>query len=218
MMDTETGNDPNYVRVQTWGLGKKQPILFRDGAALFVPKGYYLILETHYMGTGRKESERTTIEFYGDYEPKGSRAIHTIMVGSVKIKIPPNEKRFVVKSRAFKFHEESEVTAFLGHLHMRGRSLKAIQILPNGEERVIMSIPNFYYGWQTGVGLLPDPPVRLAKGSSVRVECEYDNSALNPNNPDPNKTVMFGQTHDRTEMCKVNVQFRHADAEARTQL
>lgn len=207
--DAEAENDPHYVRTQVWGLGKRQPFAYKRGAVLFIPKGYYLILETHYMGTGRDETEQTTIHFYGSKTPpKRKKPFKSLLVTTKDIAIPPHEPNFAVRTRYYKFDRDMDVIAFLGHLHMRGRAIRLEEKRADGSTKIVMSIPNYYYGWQTGTGLIPDPPVRISAGSSVRAICDYDNSKHNPNNPDPAKTVRFGQTHDRTEMCKMNLQLR----------
>lgn len=208
MAEDQMYSDPNYVRVQAWGLGRKQPVVFRPGMALFVPKGHYLILETHHMGSGKWDSEKSSIDFYGTYDRKSLSPLKTKMVLSNKIEIPPGAKRFLVKTQPYKVPKTYEVVSVLGHLHMRGRAVKAFEVKADGTENVIVSIPNFYYGWQTGTGLSLETPYVVTKGSQIRVECEYDNSAMNPNNPDPTKTVHFGQTHDKSEMCKMNFVFR----------
>ncbi len=206
LMAMENEADSRYARAQVWGLGRAQPIVYRENAALFIPKGYYVILESHYMGTGKEETEKTQLQFYGAYEQGRLRPSRAVRVRSVNFEIPAGVHRHVVRTEPMKFDRDIEILSFLGHMHMRGRSVKALQRLPDGSEKVIVSIPNFYFGWQTGTGLAPDPPIKVVAGSEIRVECEYDNSAMNPNNPDPNKTVKFGQTHDRSEMCKINLQ------------
>jgi hypothetical protein len=96
-------------------------------------------------------------------------------------------------------------------MHMRGRSIQLREITGDGQEKTLASVPNFYYGWQTGAGLLFKEPIRVSKGSALKVICEYDNSAENPNNPDPSKVVYTGQTVDRAEMCKFNIGYAFAD-------
>jgi hypothetical protein len=35
-------------------------------------------------------------------------------------------------------------------------------------------------------------PVRMPKGAKIRTIAHYDNSTNNPNNPDPSKTIYWG--------------------------
>jgi hypothetical protein len=58
---------------------------------------------------------------------------------------------------------------------------------------------------------IPEKPIKVPLGSKLRLICEFDNSASNPNNPDNSKEVRFGQTFDRAEMCKMNFGFTYAD-------
>lgn len=203
--------DTNYVRYQTWSAGRRQPFLMGKAKAIHIPKGSYLILETHYMGIGKPDTEQTTLNFYGSYAPEGRKPLHGIMLGNIDFAVPPRVKNFVVESKPVKFKRPIELTAFLPHMHMRGKAAKLIATDEKGESRILLSIPNFYYGWQTGSGLNPDPPIRVPAGTVLKAICEYDNSPQNPNNPDPNKTVHFGQTIDRTEMCHLNVAYTYAD-------
>ncbi len=210
MMRTD-GKDPNYVRIQVWAAGRRQPFGFGKSGALFLPKGYYLTLETHYMGTGREETEQTTIDFYGERKKGQRRAVRTLLLSALDLEIPPNEKKYSVASRPYKVHKDSHIRSLLGHMHMRGRAIRAVLKTPDGNSRTVASIPNFYYGWQTGAGLVPNPPIFVPKGSELTGVCEFDNSAQNPYNPDPSKTVYHGQTHDRSEMCHFNLQMMDAN-------
>lgn len=93
----------------------------------------------------------------------------------------------------------------LTHLHMRGKSVKVFQTTPDGKTSTLLSIPNYYYGWQTGASIRPKNPMLITKGSKLSAECRYDNSSQNPHNPDPGKMVSFGQRIDTTEMCSFSI-------------
>lgn len=205
-MNQERVKDIQFNRVQIWAAGRNQPFTFGKKAALLLPKGYYLTLETHYMGTGKPDSEQMTLEFYGTKNRGGRKRVKTLMLADTEFEVPPGAKRYVVVTKPYRIRRDLEIRSLLGHMHMRGKAIRAILRTPDGKERTIASIPNFYYGWQTGGGILPNPPIFVAEGSELIGECEYDNSAENPNNPDPSKVVKFGQTHDRTEMCHFNLQ------------
>ena len=201
----EEGIDPHYLRIQNWGLGKMQPLVLNKGSTVFIPKDYYIILESHYMGTGRPDAEKTTVEFYGALKSDGRRKLQTLSLVTTQIDIAPGASRYAVKTNPAYFKDSFEIVGFLGHLHMRGRAIRAEILTPDGKTRTIVSIPDYYYGWQTGTGLIPDPPIKIPAGSTITAICEYDNSAQNPYNPDPQKRVRYGQRHDTTEMCKMNL-------------
>lgn len=200
--------DPSrYSRLQNITAGVKQPVIFKHGSVWHVKKGHYLILEAHYMGTGKWETEQTTVDLYGTYE-KGDRAtVHQIRLLTGDIDIPPGARGHIAKSRAEIFKHDSKFLGFTGHMHMRGRAIKVRMTKPGKPPEYLLSVPNYYYGWQTGSGIVMKNPVPIPAGTEVQLECEYDNSALNPNNPDPKRRVRKGQRLDRTEMCHASLQY-----------
>lgn len=194
-----------YLRVQTWGAGRRDESFYPKKMGAFIPKGSYLILETHYMGTGRTEYEKSKIEFYGSrIKPPKMNAIHAYSLVNSNFEIPANVKNFEVRSPSWSPSRDIFLVSFLGHLHMRGKSVRLDITSESGETKTLISIPNFYYGWQTGSSLRPSEPILVKATDKLQTICYYDNSIHNPFNPDPNKKVKFGQRVDRTEMCKMN--------------
>lgn len=194
-----------YLRVQTWGAGRRDESFYPKKMGAYIPKGSYLILETHYMGTGRTEFEKSKIEFYGSrVKPPKMNAIHAYSLVNSNFEVPPNVKNFEVRSPIWSPDRDIYLVSFLGHLHMRGKSVRLDITSENGDVKTLISIPNFYYGWQTGSSLRPAEPILVKATDKLQTICHYDNSVHNPFNPDPNKKVRFGQRVDRTEMCKMN--------------
>ena len=62
--------------------------------------------------------------------------------------------------------------------------------LPNGTERELLSVSRYDFNWQTAYEYVE--PVALPAGTRMEVVAHWDNSADNPNNPDPTKDVRFG--------------------------
>jgi len=212
----QENNPENYTKFQVWGAGRPQPFYHAKHVGVHVPKGAYLILETHYMGTGRDEKEKTTVEFYGfRKKPEQMNEMFNITLNNLDFEIPPYHPNFEVQSREWVAKKNILVRSFLGHLHMRGKSIKVLVKEPNEKEfKVLVSIPNYNYGWQTGAALTPKKPIKIKAGSVLKGVCHYDNSANNPYNPDPSKKVHFGQRVDRTEMCKFNMGYTFDNGKA----
>ncbi|MBM3848458.1 MAG: hypothetical protein FJ405_19510 [Verrucomicrobia bacterium] len=80
---------------------------------------------------------------------------------------------------------------------------------PDGTEEVLLNVPNYHFGWQRNYEL--KEPKRLPKGTELIVEAAWDNSPLNLNNPDPTKTVGWG---DQTfhEMFFATCRYVYPDA------
>jgi hypothetical protein len=74
-------------------------------------------------------------------------------------------------------------------MHRRGKDFRFVAHFPDGEERELL-FSHYDFNWQESY-ILPDP---LLLPSGTRLECiaHYDNSAANPNNPDPTKAVRWG--------------------------
>lgn len=205
----ERKNAPDtFFRFMVWGAGKPQPFSFKKRGVAFLPKGSYLILETHYMGTGIEETEATTVKLFGSRKkPEHAKILHHYTLHNSKMVVPPLVKDFEVITPYWDIDKDIHLNSFLGHLHMRGKAAKLEVLNKKGETRTILSIPNFYYGWQTGAGLEPMEPIAVKAGEKLRARCRYDNSPQNPYNPDPSKTLKWGQRVDRTEMCKMNLNY-----------
>lgn len=196
-------------RFQAWAAGKSQPVLLPPGVISLFPKGYYLILESHYMGTGKVEKERTSIKFYGFLEkPEKLKQFHTKTIVNQSFSIPPMVKDFAVETPTWRPKKNIHIFSFIAHLHMRGSSARIETTDNNGQKKTFMSIPNFYYGWQTGTPVVPSEPISIKRNSTTfQGICHYDNSPQNPNNPDPNKTIYYGQRHDTAEMCHFHINY-----------
>lgn len=60
---------------------------------------------------------------------------------------------------------------------------------------MLLSVPNYNFNWQWTYVF--KEPLKRPAWSKVNVRNGWDNSALNPHNPDPNKRVKWGeQTFD----------------------
>ncbi|HEY3899984.1 MAG TPA: hypothetical protein VGM54_15355 [Chthoniobacter sp.] len=55
----------------------------------------------------------------------------------------------------------------------------------------LLSFPRFDFNWQTSYRLAQ--PLRVPTGTKIICSGAFDNSDKNPSNPDPTKTVRWGQ-------------------------
>jgi len=75
---------------------------------------------------------------------------------------------------------------------MRLMGLEAIY--PNGKTEML-NCARFYFNWHLNYTYADDAAPWFPKGTIIRVTSWYDNTKANPNNPDPDQWVGFG---DRT--------------------
>jgi len=60
---------------------------------------------------------------------------------------------------------------------------------PDGRTETLLNVPHYDFNWQ----LEYDTDIKVPKGSKLRVTAQFDNSAGNRFNPDPNHDVYFGE-------------------------
>ena len=77
----------------------------------------------------------------------------------------------------------------------RGKAFRYEVTYPDGEHEVLLDIPRYDFNWQLRYEL--KEPKLIPRGSTVKVTGVFDNSTGNQANPDPTKTVRWGdQTVD----------------------
>jgi hypothetical protein len=64
-------------------------------------------------------------------------------------------------------------------------------VYPGGKTETIISVPRYDFNWQLGYELAE--PIKVRKGTDIVVTAHYDNSSNNKFNPDPNRTVYYGE-------------------------
>ena len=90
------------------------------------------------------------------------------------------------------------------HMHLRGSWFKFEALFPDGKRETLLSVPKYDFNWQTAYRLAE--PRRVPAGTWLLCTGGFDNSAKNPNNPDPAKRVKHGlQSFEEMFMGFMNV-------------
>jgi hypothetical protein len=112
------------------------------------------------------------------------------------VKIPPGDENFKVEAW-WRFREDGYIFSLMPHMHLRGKDFLFEAIQPDGRKEMLLSVPRYHFNWQ-GVYRLKEP-LRVPKGTQIHCVAHFDNSAKNPNNPDPTRKVFWGD-HASEEM------------------
>jgi mono/diheme cytochrome c family protein len=177
-----SGLVPGYVPGQT----ARFPV--EDTGIKLEPKTDF-VLQMHYHPTGRVETDRTRVGLY--FARRKPTAIGVgVLLGSFSIDIAPGDGAYTV-SDSFKLPADMKVNDVWAHMHMLGKEVRVWAELPDGETRPLMTIDDWDFNWQDTYRYRA--PFWLPKGTVIRAEFVYDNSAENPRNPnDPPRRVRIG--------------------------
>ena len=191
---------PNGASEQTFITGYVpggQPLdlgRFDNGVAYRVPRYSAFGLQIHYTTTGKPETNRLSV---GLRFPR--RMVHKQMrhflLDPRPLQIPPGHGGFPVSSGRT-LDRDVTLLGLFTHMHVRGKDMTFLAEVPGQPQETLLQIANYNFEWQLGYELAPGTK-RFPKGTRIEAVAHFDNSAFNPYNPDPKRTVPYGlQTYD----------------------
>ena len=180
-----------------WAVGKTGELFNPDAGKLMLP-GSKIHWEIHMFAIGQ-EVKDNQIELAVYFYPKGTVPSHRTVLkmfdvsrGS-ELDIPPN--RTAMTQNFFVMQAPARLENFQPHMHMRGKAMSMEAIYPDGRREVLASVNNFQWRWHVNYIFADDEAPLLPKGTTLVFTAWHDNTADNPNNPDPRQWVGWG---DRT--------------------
>jgi len=172
------------------GYAPGQPAeILSPGQAKLIKAGSDIVLEVHYTPTGKATTDRARLGIVFAKEPPKERVL-TLSATNGTFKIPPGDPNYRVDA-SFEVVRNVKLSGLHPHMHMRGKDFEYRLVFPGGETRTILRVPAYIWRWQLWYNLAE--PIALPKGTKIECTAHFDNSANNPENPDPTKTVIWGQ-------------------------
>jgi hypothetical protein len=169
------------------------PQMWRPGEARLIKAGSTLVFQMHYQTIGKAATDRTKIGLIFAKKPPTEQVV-AMQAAAHWLAIPAGEADYRTSAMVV-LQEESYLVGLRPHMHLRGKSFEFRAIYPSGENEVLLSIPKWDFNWQPYYYL--QTPKLLPKGTRIEANAVFDNSADNPFNPDPTKTIFWGpQTWD----------------------
>jgi peroxiredoxin len=163
--------------------------VFPDGFAKKLPAGSTISFQIHYTPSGKATTDQLKLGFVFAQEPPR----HIIRVAGLMnplINIPPGAGNHL-ETTHLTLPYDTTITTLLPHFHVRGKAARYEAKLPDGTEKILLDVPRYDFNWQLRYQFAA--PVTLPRGTVLTFSAWYDNSAANPANPDPSKTVRWGQ-------------------------
>jgi mono/diheme cytochrome c family protein len=167
------------------------------GYALKIPAGSYLQFQVHYSNRlGETVKDHTSIGLVFAKQPV-THEVAQYEIWNHWFLIPPGDGNHKVTS-CFVMPKDVTVVAYTAHMHFRGKSMMTEAIYPDGRHEVIFNVPHYDFRWQETYFLRHQ--YVMPKGTKLVTTAYFDNSANNPLNPDPSKTIRWGEPSNEEMM------------------
>ena len=186
------GGDPNQANITAYIPGA-EPAIEPPNTGGLLQAGSTLRLQLHYTTTGKETVDASEIGvwFYPDDEIPTER-----MSGQCACIFPmgwtnitPFDPNFELR-QSVTLKEDAYMQSFLPHMHFRGKSMRFNAHYPDGTEQELINIANYNYNWQISYKL--EEPILMPAGTRIEAIGHYDNSTQNKANPDPSRSVPWG--------------------------
>jgi hypothetical protein len=195
-----------------WSVGKTGEIYNTDAGKLMLP-GSKIHWEVHMYAIG-EEVKDNQVELAVYFYPKGTVPPHRTVLRMFDVSrgedldIPPNST--AMTQNFYTLQAPARIENFQPHMHMRGKAMSMEAIYPDGKRELLSSVNNFQWRWHVNYIYADDAAPLLPKGTVLVFTAWHDNTANNPNNPDPRQWVGWG---DRTvdEMAHAWVDVTYLD-------
>lgn len=165
------------------------PFIAKPGTAKLIKAGSQLVFQMHYTPNGKETKDRSVMGLIFAKEPV-EKVVTTTAAFDMRFRIPPGADNHEVKAY-YEFEQDSQIVSFMPHMHLRGKDFLYRAIYPDGRSEVLLSVPQYDFNWQ--VYYYPARPLIMPKGTKIEAIAHFDNSTKNALNPDPGRTVTFGE-------------------------
>jgi hypothetical protein len=146
-------------------------------------------VEMHYTTNGSPQTDQTEIGLYLLKEQPLLR-YESIPITNDAFEIAAGDANSAAQA-TFVFRTGATLHGLTPHMHLRGRSMKFELLTPEGRRETVCSVPRYDFNWQLTYMLAQ--PKKISPGTWALISGTFDNSKRNPANPDPNKTIHWGE-------------------------
>ena len=194
-----------------WAIGKNFDVYRPNSGKLLLPGSrIWWELHLHAVGEQVRDHAELAVYFYPKGETPKNRTYLTMFPATARfgigIDIPPNT---VAQTQGYQvLRQPARLENFQPHMHLRGKAMSLEAILPDGTTRLLSYVDHFNFNWMNNYIYADDAAPVLPKGTIIHVSAWHDNTRSNPNNPDPDQWVGFGdRTVDEMAHAWVNVTY-----------
>jgi hypothetical protein len=203
-------------QLMEWAIGKGYD-RYMEGTGKLIMPGEKISWDQHILAAGEEVTSASELGLW--LYPKGQEPTkRSYLIGFTGLKngqaaldIPPNSIAYTEGFTVLK--ENTIITNFQPHFHLRGKAMQVEAIFPDGRTQVISYVSDFNFNWMTNYIFADDAAPAFPKGTIIHVMAYYDNTKANRSNPDPDQWVGYGdRTVDEMAHAWMNVVYL-SDAE-----
>ena len=156
--------------------------------------GSVLNLNLHYTTNGRETTDESEIGLW--FYPEGEIPAERMSLQCACIfpqtwtNIPANDPAFE-QAATITIDKDANIYSFLAHMHFRGKYMRFYADYPDGSSEELINMAAYNYAWQMRYTYAE--PKFVPAGTKITAVGAFDNSVQNNANPDPDRTVPWGQ-------------------------
>jgi len=202
----ENGELPKEVYHGGWLPGTDK-IEFPRGIGFNMPKrGVLLIRSLHYSPSAIDVYDQSALALFASPSP----IQRSVGFAAFQPRNPSKGYTWVIPADTIykahlnvKFNNDVSLLHINPHMHLIGKTFKAMVINPKGDTIPLVDIPNWDFNWQDFYRF--KKIIKIPAGSVLYAEASYDNTNQNPNNPNyPAKPMAFETGMDESnEMMRL---------------
>lgn len=182
------GGEDTRGWIGAWAAGM-EPMEFPSKTGRMLKAGTEIVADMHYHPIDTPSKDQTKIALYFAENDAVEKELVNLWVQNPTFKIPAGAPNYAARA-SYTFLQDSYIHSMLPHLHYRGKDFTYTARFPDGRKEKLLSVSDYDFNWQTGYELTE--PLFVPKGTRIDCVAHWDNSADNPNNPDPTRDVTFG--------------------------
>jgi hypothetical protein len=185
-------------QIMEWAIGKGYD-RYLEGTGKLIMPGEKISWDQHIHAVGEAVTGGSELGLWlykkGEEPKKRSYLVGFtgLKNGAEALDIPPNSFAYTEGFNVLK--ENTIITNFQPHFHLRGKAMQVEAIFPDGRTQTISYVKDFNFNWMTNYIYTDEAAPVFPKGTIIKVSAYYDNTKANKSNPDPEQWVGYG---DRT--------------------
>jgi peroxiredoxin len=179
------------------------PMILPEGYAKRIPAGRKLIFQMHYTPNGTATEDLSSIGLKFIDASQVTHQVFTVKAANLRFRIPPGASNYPVHAQ-MRFDRDAELISLFPHMHLRGKAFRYTAEMSNGEQEILLDVPQYDFNWQLGYEL--ETRRMFSRGTKIKCVAHFDNSTENIANPDPTAEVRWGdQTWEEMMIGYMNV-------------